>query len=97
MLTIISTKYALRIMQPVPRSADRSFLVRVVERSASAEGGGHPLVGTAVASMPWLIEFEWQDTVAYARSTAAALVESAGEKAGRKSENSYALFSLIVY
>ena len=41
------------------------------------------------------MEFEGQDTVAYARAMAAAFAEGAGGEVGGKSDNSYILFSLM--
>ena len=76
-------------MHPVPPSVDQLFSARVLNRVASAEEGSNPLVGTALVSMPWLVAFEGQDTVAYACAVAA---EVAGGAVGGKPDSSYALF-----
>ena len=62
-----------------------------LDRVASVEWGSPPVVGMASFEMPWLVAFERQDPVAYARAVAATLAESAGREVGGKSDSSYAL------
>jgi len=62
-----------------------------LDRVASVEWGSPPVVGMASFEMPWLVAFERQDPVAYARAVAATLAESAGRGVGGKSDSSYAL------
>jgi hypothetical protein len=85
-------------MKPINTYADWSFFVGTADRVASPNESDHR-VGTTTAPMPWLVAFDGQDSLEYARNAvaaageASAAVASAGGEDVRESDSSCAHFN----